>query len=260
MVCQVMPYKILAYGLSDIGQRQNNEDVWAQLPEEAFFALADGMGGHQAGEVAAREAVNHACWLFKQRLAAASDKSLQGVSQILREVIKQVNEIIYDMGSQQTYLRGMGTTLCCVYIHSDGLIYGHVGDSRIYLLRKKTLQQLTQDHSLLRELIDLGQLDEQQADEFHYKNIITKAIGTEPFVEGNVQTMPLSPGDIILMCSDGLSDPVQSEEIQHIMTHVSDREMGKQLIKAAKQRGGYDNVTVVIIKVQEKYGDKTHLP
>jgi protein phosphatase len=253
MVFYIMPYKILACGLSDIGLvRHNNEDVWSQLAEEQFFVLADGMGGHQAGEIAAKEAVEHVCTTFRGKFAT-SDKSLQTARQLIKEAIQETNQIIFQMSFFQPEWRGMGTTLCCVLLHPDGLIWGHVGDSRIYRFRNNQLKQLTHDHSLVRELIDLGQLEEQQAGKFIYKNIITRAIGTEPEVEPSVRTDTLLVDDIILMCSDGLTDMLKHEEIEFILQRTSESDMAKALIIAAKRKGGHDNITVVIVKVQEKY-------
>ena len=221
-----MLYQLSVYCISDIGLiRQNNEDSWKLLKDKQFFVLADGMGGHQAGEVASKETVDNLCHLFQQRV----DLFNQGISlakQSLKEIIQEVNTIIYRLGKENHNLKGMGTTLCCIFLHSQGLIYGHVGDSRIYRFRESKLEQLTQDHSLLRELIDLGQLSEQQADDFLYKNIITKAIGTEPNVEPAVAHTTLETGDIILMCTDGLSDLVCLEEIQEIISQTFRRRSG----------------------------------
>ncbi len=256
----IMSYKVSAYGLSDIGLvRQNNEDVWEQIPNENFFVLADGMGGHRAGEIAAKEAVGYLCLLFKT-MRVMTYKSIEESRGAIYKAIQHVNKIIYEIGSSNENLRGMGTTLCCVFIHQDYLIYGHVGDSRIYRLRDNKLEQLTQDHSLLRELIEMGQISEEEAGDFLYKNIITKAIGTEPLIEPTVQIDSLFPGDMILMCTDGLTDLLGNEEIQEIMTHYfySEEELAKTLVNAAKERGGYDNVTVVIMRIQEK-NDTTDL-
>ncbi len=252
MAFQLMLYKVSVTGASDIGLiRQNNEDSWKLLPEEQFFVLADGMGGHLAGEVASKEAVNHLCALFKQYFDVS--KNVVETQQLLFNLIQEVNLIIYRMGRKREELKGMGTTLCCVLLHPEGIIYAHVGDSRIYRFRNQQLEQLTQDHSLLRELIDLGQLSEQQAEEFLYKNIITKAIGTEPYVEPSLNFASLEIDDIILMCTDGLSDLVNNEQIQEILLSTPENEVVKRLIKKAKQKGGHDNITVVMIKVQGKY-------
>lgn len=257
MACQVMLYKVSVYGISDIGLvRHNNEDFWRQLLDEQFFVLADGMGGHKAGEVASKECVNYLCALFRQSFSS-SLPTLAQTKERLCEMIQQVNLMIYQMGRENQGLKGMGTTLCCLFLHPEGLIYGHVGDSRIYRFRAHQLEQLTQDHSLLRELIELGQLSEQQAQDFLYKNIITKAIGTEPFVEPTIQHAPLEVGDMLLMCTDGLTDLVSQEEIQTILKQTPEQEIAKQLVKRAKQKGGHDNITVVVVKVHNKY--ESHL-
>jgi PPM family protein phosphatase len=251
MAYPLMHYTISIYGASDVGLvRQNNEDFWAQIPEEQFCALADGMGGHQAGEIAARETVSRLCQLLHKQLTVAS-KTLEEVKQLFYILIQEVNQFIFRMGTESQELRGMGTTLCFLYFHPEGLIYGHVGDSRIYRLRRSQLEQLTHDHSLLREMIDLGQLNEQQAGEFAYKNIITKAIGTEPYVEPSIENSAIEAGDLLLMCSDGLTDLLTHEEIEYILAQTPENEMPKQLVKKAKLRGGYDNITVVLVKVQD---------
>lgn len=249
-----MSYKVLACGLSDVGLvRQNNEDVWAHLPDEQFFVLADGMGGHQAGEIAAKEAVETLCNLFKKEYSN-SYKTLEESKQIIEATIRETNQHIYQMSFLQDDLHGMGTTLCCFLLHPEGLIYAHVGDSRIYRFRYHRLRQLTLDHSLLREMIDSGQLNEEQAEDFHYKNIITKAIGTEPDVDPTIDTDSLLAEDTILMCSDGLTDMLSHEEIQQILRDTPPQDAAKHLIKAAKQKGGNDNITIVIVNIQEKYG------
>ena len=251
MVNRLMPYKVLASALSDVGLvRQNNEDYLKQLPNERFFVLADGMGGHQAGEIASKEAVEHLCKLFMQ--AVAESQSLADLQFALFQAIQKVNDLIFRMGLTQEGLRGMGTTLCCIYIHPDGLLYGHVGDSRIYRFRGKQVEQLTHDHSLLRELMDLGQINAQQAEDFLYKNIITRAIGTEPFVEPTVQITSLQAGDILLMCTDGLSDLLTEKEMASILTRHPEKDLAKDLVKAAKKKGGYDNVTVIVLKIQDE--------
>jgi serine/threonine protein phosphatase PrpC len=254
MAFQVMLYQVSVYCISDIGLiRQNNEDSWKLLKDEQFLVLADGMGGHQAGEVASKEAVERLCFLFQQRMNL-SYKAIAQAERLIKELIQEVNIMIYRLGRENPNLRGMGTTLCCLFFHPEGLIYGHVGDSRIYRFSHGQLKQLTRDHSLLRELIELGQLSEQQAEDFLYKNIITKAIGTEPNVEPAIAHIAVEAGDIFLMCTDGLSDLVCFEEIQEVLQHSSSiAEAASLLVKKAKQKGGYDNITVILVKVKDKY-------
>lgn len=252
MVVNLMPYKLVSAGLSDIGLvRQNNEDVWAQLPQIGFFALADGMGGHQAGEIAAREAVDILSRIVEKKIAAKKDQlSLIELKELLFRAIVNVNAIVYKMSRAKVDCRGMGTTLCCLLYHPEGVVIAHVGDSRIYRLRHQKLLQLTKDHSLLRELIDHGQINEQQATDFLYKNIITKAIGTEPKVEPSVDAEELEEGDIYLMCSDGLSDLLTTNDIESILLSFPSIDQATEvLVATANQRGGRDNITVVLVKI-----------
>lgn len=249
MAYQVMHYQLSISCESDIGLiRQNNEDSTKILPEDRFFALADGMGGHQAGEVASREAVERLCNLFKYS-QDSFQRTIDLAALTLKENIQTVNLEIYEMGKGSSGWRGMGTTLCSLYFHPEGLLYGHVGDSRIYRLRKGRLEQLTQDHSLLQELIELGQLSEQQAEDFLYKNIITKAIGTEPHVEPSVAYTTIDVNDILLMCTDGLTDMVKDKEIEEIIKEHSIQQAANLLIERAKEYGGHDNITLILVKV-----------
>jgi len=253
MVVHVMPYKVVAKGLSDVGLvRQNNEDYWAELPQQNFFTLADGMGGHRAGEVASKETVDALCETIKKSTAAEYEElTLEEIHGVLQFAIEQVNEHIYALGHSDESLKGMGTTLCCAYFHPHGLIYGHVGDSRIYRYRGGLLDQLTKDDSLYRELMDSGRLNTHRS-EFHYKNIITKAIGTEPFVEPSVHITDIQNQDIYLMCTDGLTDMLSVKEIEAIIRVCSDGAEGvKALVAAAKDKGGYDNITVILMKIEE---------
>jgi PPM family protein phosphatase len=254
MVVYLMSYKVFSAGVSDIGLvRENNEDVWAKLPLQRFFAIADGMGGHQAGEVAARESVNILCSILSRKLDNKNDEiDLEIAREIIVDAVKETNSYIYQMGCRDLELNGMGTTLCFLYFHPKGLVYGHVGDSRIYRLRNNKLTQITKDHSLLRELVDQGQLDEQQAGEFVYKHIITKAIGTGSHVEPSVRLTELYNHDVFLMCTDGLSDLLTQNDIESILNKKKPlKELNQELIDAAKQHGGHDNITVVLTKVQE---------
>lgn len=254
MVIKLMPYKVEAYGITDIGLvRQNNEDAWAQLPELNFYVLADGMGGHRAGEVASHEAVKAVCDNFQQTLAIAGPNlSLEEAHGLIQLSIEHANSVIYELGQSEMDCRGMGTTLCCIYYHPKGIIYAHVGDSRIYRLHQGSLVQLTKDHSLLRELVDQGQINEQGANEFPYKNIITKAVGTESSVEPSVHVCDVEDGDVFMMCSDGLSDMLSMKEMEEILNDNSVVEIAtKKLVNKAKERGGFDNVTVVTIKIVE---------
>lgn len=258
MVALSMPYTVEAVGMSDIGLvRQNNEDVWAEVPEIGLFVLADGMGGHQAGEVAARETVTRICRALKRKIARSKRYSLQELQDLLRRAIKYVNGQVYKLSRSRDDLRGMGTTLCSLLFHADGVALGHVGDSRVYRFRCGSLEQLTKDHSLLRELVDQGQLSDQQATDFLYKNIITKAIGTEGRVEPAIEALKVHEGDIFLMCTDGLSDLLLPDEIEAILSESESIDAAAgTLIGTANAMGGRDNITVVIVQIRKKDAHK----
>jgi protein phosphatase len=247
-----LPYKVLSVGLSDMGLvRQNNEDVWAEQPSIGLFVLADGMGGHQAGEVAARETATSLCRVLKKKITPQKKYSFTDLQDLLKRAIIHVNGLVYKMGRSQYELRGMGTTLCCLLFHADGLVFAHVGDSRIYRMREGKFEQLTKDHSLLRDLVEQGQLNDNQATDFLYKNIITKAIGTEPKVEPSVKCTSIHKDDLYLMCSDGLSDLLSAKEISDIINQApSQKQAVQMLIDGANEKGGRDNITVVITKIK----------
>lgn len=247
-----MPLKIESYSLSDVGLvRPHNEDFWGLIEGENFFALADGMGGHASGEVAAEMAVTEVCDLMREVFAdpAAQDRGVEDIADLLSSVIMQANELIFEKGCSSEELHGMGTTLCCLYLHEEGVVHAHVGDSRIYRMRKGQLSLLTQDHSLLREMLDTGELQESEAEEFVYRNILTKAVGTDPKVTPSVHVDPLVENDLYLLCSDGLTDLLSKDEIEEIVDRYENLEKcGKSLVAAALEKGGHDNTTVVLVR------------
>jgi serine/threonine protein phosphatase PrpC len=260
MVLKLMPFKIDAFGDTNVGLvRQNNEDYWAGLPDQLFFVLADGMGGHQAGEVASREAVTGLCKEFSKILSdGGTTKPLSALKKELASAISAINAHIYQLSCEKHSLRGMGTTLCCTYFRDRTMLYAHVGDSRIYRFRKGVLEQLTRDDSLFRELVELGELTEEDSEQFLYKNIITKAIGLASYVEPSVKDTAVEEGDLIMLCSDGLTDMLTKTDIEAFLKRcLLERKMNieettKALIAAANERGGVDNTTVVLIQVQQE--------
>lgn len=253
MVTNALPYQILCSGLTDVGLvRSNNEDAWERLDEFKFYVLADGMGGHRAGEIASKEAISALCDLVKTSFKGNYQTiSLRSANETIRKAIESTNRTVHQMGKLNRHLRGMGTTLCCLYFHPMGVIYAHVGDSRVYRLRNSKLEQLTIDHSLLADLEMVGDVSPSILEEFSCKNIITKAIGTEPQVDPAVHECDIRDNDIFLMCSDGLSDLVKNEEIEQALLHAATLdEATNYLVRQAKVRGGYDNVTVVLTQVK----------
>ena len=247
-----MPIRLKAFGLSDIGlTRPNNEDVWVSVPEIGFFALADGMGGHQAGEVAAKETLDHLC------LSAKEIKSADCVELMieLKSAIEKANEWVYRLGKGSESLNGMGTTLCCLIWVQNTIVYAHVGDSRIYRLRDQKLELLTRDHSLMAKWLATGKLAEECETPFPYKNVITRAIGTAARAKPEIAASAHVPGDLYFLCTDGLSDVLSLEEIEKILNQFPDLETAAQrLIERAKIKGSSDNMTLLMIQSEIENG------
>lgn len=231
------------FGLSDVGPiRPNNEDVWLAVPEASFFAVADGMGGHKAGEIAAKEAVEYLASLVKQM---KGENPLELIID-LKKAIEQANRWVYGLSKQRVQWTGMGTTLCCLIWAKKAIIYAHIGDSRIYRLRGKKLELLTQDHSLLAKWLKLGKKSKTP---FPYKNVITRAVGTAPSTHPEIDVCPYLPGDLFFLCSDGLSDTLSIQEMEEILNETYQIEMAtKKLIERAKFKGSCDNITVLLVK------------
>jgi serine/threonine protein phosphatase PrpC len=231
-----------AYKTDTGRQRHANEDSYfAQMP---FFAVADGMGGAQAGEVASRIAAG----AFEQGLD--EDASPEGQ---LKEIAQGANRQIHELAQKDSAHAGMGTTLTAAMVHGDEVALGHVGDSRAYVLRDGELKRLTKDHSLVEELRRQGRLTEEQAEEHPQRSIITRALGPEPEVKVDTMTYPAKNGDVFLLCSDGLTTMVADEEIRKILLEArSLRSAVNKLVDAANGRGGRDNITAVAFRVAEE--------
>lgn len=238
-----------SFGESDIGLgRINNEDVFAQMPTEKFFILADGMGGHKAGEVAANETVVHICNSIRK--AHQMPHSEEEWKDILEKSVIAANAHVFALSETNQEMQGMGTTLCMALIANEILITAHVGDSRIYRVRKGRLTRMTKDHSMKNDLIDKGELDESLALSFPYKNVITRAIGTQKTVSPEVCATPIQKEDIYLLCSDGVSDPLSDAQIHDVIDmDDSPRAITENLILEAKKAGGNDNITAITIKI-----------
>ncbi|HSX10838.1 MAG TPA: protein phosphatase 2C domain-containing protein [Chlamydiales bacterium] len=238
--------KLRSFGLSDIGvSRLNNEDVWVALPEMGFFALADGMGGHQAGEIAAKEAIEN---LTSSMQTIRYTDPIEVIVE-LRHAIERANQWVYKLGQKTNALNGMGTTLCCLIWSPEAIIYAHVGDSRIYRLRDKKLELLTQDHSLFAKWLKHGKLAEECETPFPYKNVITRAVGTAPKANPEIALSAHQPGDLFFLCSDGLSDVLSLSDMEKILNRSPDLEKASQrLIQKAKIKGSSDNITILMVQ------------
>ncbi len=228
---------------SDTGrQRSENEDsLFVRAP---IFVVADGMGGAQAGEVASKTA------------ADAFDRDLPEVppESFLRETIEEANRRIHELARADPSRAGMGTTITAAIVDAgkEEVAIGHVGDSRAYRLRRGGLEQLTRDHSLVEEMRRKGQITDAQAQDHPQRSIITRALGPEPEVEVDLQTVPAAPGDVFLLCSDGLTTMVSEERIAAILTAASSmREAVRTLIDEANGAGGRDNITALAFRLAD---------
>jgi protein phosphatase len=229
-------------GLTDVGRhRQTNEDSY--LDSAPIFAVADGMGGARAGEVASQIAVE-AFDIERQ-----SDASLE---QQLTDTAKAANQRIHELASGDETRAGMGTTLTAIMVGSDEVSIGHVGDSRAYLLREGRLERLTHDHSLVEEFVRQGKLTPEEAESHPHRSIITRALGPEPEVEVETYTLPARANDTFLLCSDGLTTMVTEEEVsEYLASSESLQEAAEDLIDLANEKGGKDNITVVLLRLDE---------
>ena len=235
------------YGSSDVGLvRRNNEDVWDVIKEHSFFSLADGMGGHRAGEVAAKNAINHLRNEMHNHLSSHpnNDHTHPIIEDYLQRAIVYANNMVYSLSTEIEQYKGMGTTLCCMHVYKNILTHAHVGDSRIYKYCNNSIFQLTKDHSLI----------DKQAKKNHLhplKNVITKAIGTTKSVTPSISSIPIESNDIFFMCTDGLSDYVLPDEMIFILQRASSIQFAvEKLIEAAKKNQSHDNITILMIKIK----------
>jgi PPM family protein phosphatase len=243
------------YGESDIGcSRSKNEDVLFILKEVPFFALADGMGGHKAGDIAALETIQSLHQVIQKLFSEISPKnpfSIKEIMDYLQYGIHFANQRVWELSHSDKSFRGMGSTLCLMYLYEKELIYANVGDSRIYLLRNGTLQQLTKDHSYKNALITEGKMQPEENLPSPYRNMITKAIGIEDNVEPDIETISLEKKDFLFMCSDGLWDFVEEKDFLQIeKNELSIKEKVQMLIHLAKENGSKDNISLLMLQIE----------
>jgi PPM family protein phosphatase len=221
-------------------KRRQNEDAFVLRPP--LFAIADGMGGARAGEIASALAAG-----------ALSDAGAEGGGEErVKQLVQEANRRVHERASSDPSTSGMGTTMTVALVEPDGLItFGHVGDSRAYVLRDDHLEQLTDDHSLVAELVRRGELSERDAEIHPQRSVITRALGTDPDVDVDAFTIRPQPGDVFLLCSDGLSDMVPAGQIEEILrADRADLEgVARALVRAANRGGGDDNITAVLFEI-----------
>ena len=253
---------------SDTGRvRDHNEDAIGSIGEIGLMVLADGMGGYNAGEVASGIAVQIVTNLAaegatrEERDNIDPHSGLMRQSIVLRDAIYRSNKIIYQTAQSQTNCEGMGTTIVACMFYDNKISVAHVGDSRAYRMRAGQLDQVTLDHSLLQELVDRGFYSEEEAQRSTNKNYVTRALGVEPTVEVEVHEYEVLPDDIYMLCSDGLCDMVEDEDIHLTISTFNDSldVVGQQLVDLANDHGGRDNISVMLAQVKEAFPAKKGL-
>lgn len=254
----VVGARVIVAGSTNVGmKRTHNEDRYAVVDEDHLYVVADGMGGHASGEVASAMAIDTLRDFFRSTSADVEatwpykmDKSRGYEENRLITGIKLANLRIFQAAQLNAQLRGMGTTLVAILVVNDGVLIGHVGDSRVYRLRAGELRQLTEDHSLLNDYIKMKRLSADEIANFPHKNVIVRALGMKEHIKVDTSLDKPQTGDVYLLCSDGLSGPVTDEEIQEITAATTDLKSGcNELIERANRNGGPDNITVVLAKV-----------
>ncbi len=259
---------VLFWAATDVGRvRDHNEDNFLVDKGLNLFVVADGMGGHAAGEVASSIAVNQMRDVVRQnkdlldsykegsRIASTRD-----VLSLLEHAVQKACVEIHDLANRETEKRGMGTTLSCLLVIGNKGFIAHVGDSRVYLLRGGRVVQLTEDHSLVNELIKRGKLAASEAESSPYKNAVTRAVGVYESVEVDTMDFDVLPGDLFLLASDGLTGYLQKEEIEPIVDGADDlKKIPAAFIDMANERGGKDNITNIVVRLVDAEGKASEL-
>jgi protein phosphatase len=234
--------------MTDTGRkRRHNEDAYVLEPP--LFAIADGMGGARAGEVASSLAA----------AALQSGKVDGNGEERVTALIQAANRSVYERSSQDAEVAGMGTTMTVALVEDSTVTLGHVGDSRAYVLRDGELEQLTNDHSLVAELVRGGKLSAEEAEHHPQRSVITRALGTDPDVDVDTFTVEAEDGDVFVLCSDGLTDMVGDDEIGEVLARSREnlKEAAEELVRRANKAGGQDNITVVAFEMTDEPDEQT---
>lgn len=239
-----------SFASSDIGKaREINQDYYSiPKPEDnlQLFILADGMGGYNGGEVASSLATTSAKSYIENNFDKI-EKSKEAILEMIKNAIEYANMVVFEKSKQEPNLEGMGTTLDICFIYNNKVYIGHVGDSRVYRIRGEIIRKLTKDHSYVQQLVEDGKITREEAEHHPKKNMLLKALGCTAYVEPDLRARNMENGDILLMCSDGLTNMVEEKEIYRVVKENPETAT-KVLVNLANEAGGYDNITVVIIK------------
>jgi serine/threonine protein phosphatase PrpC len=239
--------KIASFALSDVGRvRRENQDSSGHFPDRNLFVIADGMGGHQGGKQASEMAVA----TISEHLADSDGEALAERTERLVEAVRDANRRIVERGARESDLHRMGTTLVALLLQHEEAAVVHVGDSRAYRWRDSQLSRLTRDHTLVADLLSANEISEAEASTHPYRHVLTRALGAAEDVKADVNRVDVRPGDVYLLCSDGVSGMLSEPEIEAIASgHHDDPEaLCRDLIVAANQAGGKDNATVIVVR------------
>jgi len=249
-------------GLSDIGlQRKHNEDAIDFDASAGIMVLADGMGGHQAGEVASEIAVLSILadlqFHFKKKFQFLNRQKKEAETQVIHKAVHRTNALIYNISQSQPRFTGMGTTLLVSVFSKNKVFVGHVGDSRLYRLRHQQFELLTEDHSIVQAQINCGWMTPEQAKLSSSKNLVTRALGLGEEVELTLNSFEVEVDDLYLLCSDGLTDFVADHDVAFILNQPENLQtMAKNLIQLTLQQGGKDNISVILVRVKKLFVTK----
>lgn len=241
-----------AYGASSIGKvRKRNEDRFALLQDRKFFVVADGMGGRKGGDVAATSAVDFVC----QKICSFIDQESSPLV-VLKNLFSQTNQAILNLSKQSPELKGMGTTLTTMFLDRSKMFWGHIGDSRLYRIRKEKIEQITCDH-VAHRLRKEPTKRYQSLSLTYTSRVLTQVMGVSPSVLPHIGSLDILEGDIFLLCTDGLTDRLSNKEILEIILNIPESQARcEALIELANQKGGNDNITLILVQIN----DGTDLP
>lgn len=251
-----------AFALTDVGRkRQHNEDAMLVEASLGLYIVADGMGGHAAGEIASaksaevvKQVVGQNVNVLKELGRDPTQQNRTAAAALVESAIQKACSEIYKLAASDTTKRGMGTTFVCLAVGGNKGVIGHVGDSRVYLVRQGQCHRLTEDHTLVAAQLKAGTITREQAATSQYRNVITRAVGIQESVQVDTLIVDIVPGDTFILCSDGLHGYLQDDEVAPLAAAVAAKELPKKFIDLANERGGKDNITAVIVTVQ---GDAT---
>lgn len=239
------------YGISDIGKKrkENQDRIYLADPDSGMelFILADGMGGANAGSVASSTAIEFVKNYIMDNFSEKSSR--EEIEELIRKAMYEANNFVYSKSKEVREYAGMGTTLITVILHKNKVYIGHIGDSRVYRIRKNFMRQLTKDHSYVQALVQNGSITKEEAINHPQRNVLLKVLGCEKNVESDIITKGFLKDDILLICTDGLTNMLESDEIYDLILENRDNpeDACKKLLDEANSRGGYDNISIILI-------------